>query len=87
MKLGIFIIVAIALFSGPVAHAESEQNCRIRVAMVETGGRKSTVIFNTHLNSAQECRRLAQIHQPNFEPDKVRSKKVGYKWLSRLAKR
>lgn len=57
------------------------ENCHIRIKTLTTLGEKNRLLFKTHLNSRKQCERLAQLHTPNFEPQKIARKDVGYKWV------
>ena len=55
-------------------------NCSISILSERNSGEKIRIKFNSLLGSKQECLKLAQMHQPNFNPEAIRSKKVSFKW-------
>lgn len=75
------VLIGGALFSSQQAWTKPHDNCHIRILTLRPSGEKNRILFKTHLGSRKQCERLAELHAPNFEPDKIARKDVGYKWV------
>jgi len=60
--------------------AQAPLNCSIRIVNQTRSGERKQILFRTRLQSKEQCKSLARIHMPNFEPTKFASKKVAYRW-------
>lgn len=57
-------------------------NCYIRILTEKHSGDRQRLTFKTHLDSKKECKRLAELHTPNFAPDQIARKNVSFRWKS-----
>ena len=55
-------------------------NCFIRILTEKHSGDRMKLTFKTHLDSKKECKRLAELHTPNFAPDSIARKNVSFRW-------
>jgi hypothetical protein len=64
-------VVAPAIFAG---------QCSISILNERNSGEKIRIHFISKLFSQEQCRALARMHQSNFNPDEIKSKKVSFQW-------
>lgn len=82
IRLALLVIVSLSMPS--LAFAKRAPTpvhaCRIIIKQVFSNGERRDIIFDSKLNSKQECVALAKIHMPNFDPGTVSQKQVLYHW-------
>jgi len=81
------VMKALALFllwtlSLTAEAATKPENCRIRIRVEQVNGERHQITFGTKLASRRECERLAKMHTPNFDPERVSRKNVSFSWRS-----
>ena len=73
---------AFAIAPAKPSAAQRPQRCAISIRMEKRTGVEN-LSFRTALRNENECRTLAQMHEKNFAPNEVLTKKVSYSWLGR----
>ena len=80
MRLCTLLVYIFGFISPPFCMAQATGNCLVSIFTERNSGEKLRINFQSTLHSKKECQHLAQMHQPNFTPDQVRSKTVTYRW-------
>jgi hypothetical protein len=62
----------------------AQANCRVSILTEKFSGHKMRVNFQSSQPKESYCRKLAEMHLPNFNPDIVRKKSVSYAWNGQL---
>lgn len=77
-----FVVFALLVFLANPTFALSSaiHSCRIRIQLEKTNGEHQQVEFSSALKTREACQTLAKIHQKNFDPHKLKTKRVTYLW-------
>lgn len=78
----LLVLLTGALFFSRDGWTQGLENCHIRILTTSRLGEKQRIVFKTRLGSKRECQKLARLHVPNFEPDRITRKEVAFKWTA-----
>lgn len=76
------LVVLLSISGGAFAGS----NCQVSILTEKFSGQKMRVNFNSTQPSQTHCRKLAEMHLPNFNPDIIRRKTVNYYWNGHLTR-
>lgn len=76
--LTIVFILSVAIPSYSLT--STTHSCRILIQFEKVNGERQEVKFSSDMKSKEACQTLAKIHQKNFDPDKIRTKRVSFFW-------
>lgn len=76
------LVICMACFLSLEASAltSTKHFCQILIHLEKVNGENQNVQFTSPLKTKEECRALAQIHRKNFDPDKIKLKRVSFVW-------
>jgi hypothetical protein len=76
---GLFLSLQPNAFAG-------KHNCWVRVKYKTTLATTHMIKFGNDLGSKKECRKLAEFHTPNYEPERYPVKEVAFRWTKKPSK-
>jgi hypothetical protein len=79
MRLLVGLILVLSS-SSTFALTSLKNSCQITIQLKKVNGETQQIQFKSALKSKAQCKALALIHRNNFDPEKIRHKKVSYDW-------
>jgi len=73
-------ILCLLIASQSFPLSSSNHSCRIQIQLEKINGENQQIQFSSNLKTREACQTLAQIHQKNFDPQKIKTKRVTYFW-------
>lgn len=68
----------------PMGLLFADSNCHISIQTEKWSGQKLRVNFQSTQPTKNHCKKLAEMHEPNFNPEAIRRKVVSFKWNGEL---
>jgi hypothetical protein len=59
-------------------------NCQVSIYTEKFSGQKMRVNFQSTQPTQTHCRKLAEMHLPNFNPEIIKKKSVNFTWNGHL---
>lgn len=77
----LFVVLLLVLSSSStLAITSLKHSCQITIDLEKVTGETQQIQFKSALKSKEQCKALALIHRNNFDPEKIRRKKVSFDW-------
>jgi hypothetical protein len=78
------VLLFLILANGSQALVSTRHSCRILISLEKVNGEEQNIQFSSGLKTKEQCKALAHIHRNNFDPDKIKKKKVTFFWKKNI---